>query len=115
MTRKQIAEAFSGGDLESTYPFITDNTEWNVIGEFHLKGRESIIDKCDQTTKYFNSVTTNFKTLNVIEDKKRIAINGTAEFIRNDKRVAFVSACDMYEFDDSNKLIKITSYCIQEK
>lgn len=38
-----------------------------------------------------------------------------AEFLRDNKRVSFVSACDVYEFNDDNQIQKITSYCIQSK
>ncbi len=64
---------------------------------------------CEQTANYFKSVKTNFKTINVITETNRIAINGTTELIRDNKRVAFISACDVYEFNDNNELQKITS------
>lgn len=113
-TQKQIAEAFSGGNFELTYPYLSENIEWNVIGDFNLKGKQNVIEKCEETAGYFKSVTTNFKMLNIIEDKNRVVINGTAEFTKNGKLAAFVSACDVYEFNDENKLQNITSYCIVE-
>ncbi len=115
MTQKRIAEAFSGGNFEVVYPFLTEQTRWAVIEEFDITGKEQIIEKCKQTAAYFQSVTTHFKTLHIIEDTNRIAINGTAKFIRDNKQVAFVSSCDVYEFNDSNQLLNITSYCIQHK
>lgn len=115
MTQKQIAEAFSNGKFEVAYPYLADNIEWTVVGENVFKGKNAVIQNCEQTANYFKSVTTNFKTINVIEETNRIAINGTAEFIRENKRVAFISACDVYEFNGNNELQKITSYCIQEK
>ncbi len=42
-------------------------------------------------------------------------INGTAEFIREGKRVSFVSSCDVYVFDDNSKIVSIHSYCITDK
>ncbi|MES2560682.1 MAG: nuclear transport factor 2 family protein [Bacteroidota bacterium] len=115
MIPQQIAEAFSNGNFEVTYPHFADDVEWLVIGEHHIQGKESVMDQCNQTAKYFQSVTTHFVTLNVITTPNRIAINGTAEFIRNQKRVAFVHACDVYEFNDEHKLQKVTSYCIPEQ
>jgi len=115
MTKKQIAETFSNGNFEVVYPFITEQTRWTVIEEFDIAGKEQLIEKCNQTAAYFQSVTTQFTTLNIIEDNNRIAINGTAEFIRNNKSIAFVYSCDVYEFDDKNMLLNITSYCIQKK
>jgi hypothetical protein len=115
MTQRQIAEAISGGSFELAYPHLAENIIWSVIGEFQLKGKKNVIEKFEQTSDYFKSVKTDFKTLNVIADKDYVVINGTAEFIRDGRRVAFVSACDVYEFTGSSTLKKITSYCIQDK
>lgn len=115
MTHKQIAEAFSKGNFELTYPYLADNVQWTVVGEDYFDGKKSVMDNCGQVAGYFKSVTTDFKTINIIADNNRVAVSGTAEFIRDDKRVNFVSACDVYEFNDNNELQTITSYCIQDK
>lgn len=72
------------------------------------------MDNCRQVAAYFKSVTTIFKTINVISENNKVVINGTAEFIRDGKRVNFVSACDVYEFEKDNHLKTITSYCIAD-
>lgn len=115
MTQKQIAEAISNGNFEAAYPFLSPDISWNIIGENHLKGRQAVIDHCERTANYFKSVVTEFKTLNVLVDKKHVVINGTAAFIRDNKRIAFVSACDIYEFNDRGELDNISSYCIPDK
>lgn len=114
MTTKQIAELFSAGQFEETYPYLSENIEWNVFGEKMLKGKKAVIEDCNRTAQYFKSVTTDFRTYNVIEEASRIAIHGRAEFIRDGKTVAIVNACDVYEFDGSGILQKIYSYCINE-
>jgi len=48
-------------------------------------------------------------------DGNKVVINGTAGFLKDNKRVSFVSACDIYGFDDNNQIQHITSYCIQRK
>jgi ketosteroid isomerase-like protein len=115
MTQKQIAEAFSNGDFEKAYPFLAADVQWTVIGENKLEGKQAVIENCEQTANYFKSVTTDFKTINVIAADNRVAVNGTAAFIRDGKTVSFVSACDVYEFNNNNELQTIMSYCIQEK
>lgn len=115
MTQKQIAEAFSNGNFEVTYPYLADDIQWIVVGENSFRGKQAVMENCSQTAEYFKSVTTIFKTINLITDHNRVAINGTAEFIRDNKRLSFVSACDVYEFNDDNELQAITSYCIQDK
>ena len=115
MTLKQIAEKFSTGNFELIYPHLAENVQWTVVGEDYFNGKKSVIDNCKQVTSYFNSVTTKFNTVTVIVDNNRVAVTGTAEFIRDGKRVNFVSACDVYEFNDNNELQTITSYCISHK
>ena len=35
--------------------------------------------------------------------------------MRDGKRVNFIAACDVYEFNDKNELERISSYCIPDK
>ncbi|GCC52720.1 hypothetical protein SanaruYs_29580 [Chryseotalea sanaruensis] len=115
MTKTEIAKAFSTGEFEKTYRFISESAEWTVIEEENFIGKQTIIDNCERVGNYFKSVTTDFKTLNIIADGNYVVINGTAEFLRDNKRISFVSACDIYEFNDQSQIQKITSYCIQSK
>ncbi len=112
---KQIAEDFSNGKFESAYGNLSENVEWHVFGERILTGKKAVIENCEQTAGYFKTVTTDFKTYNIMEGLNRIAINGRAEFIRNGKTLSVVNACDVYEFNNEGNLIKICSYCIPEK
>jgi ABC-type taurine transport system substrate-binding protein len=115
MTKTEIAEAFSNGEFEKTNNFISDNAEWIVIEEDRFIGKQAILDNCEQVGNYFKSITTNFKTLNIITEGNKVVINGTAEFLKDNKRVSFVSSCDVYEFNEKSEIQKITSYCIQPK
>ncbi|MFA5012021.1 MAG: hypothetical protein WC644_08735 [Ignavibacteria bacterium] len=115
MNITEIATAFSNGHFNITYPFLADNIEWTVVEEKLFIGKNAVLQNCKQISNYFKSVTTNFSTLNVITDNNKVAINGTAEFMKDKKRLSFVSSCDFYEFDDNKYLVRITSYCIQKK
>lgn len=84
MTQKQIAEAFSNGNFELTFPYLADSIQRTVIGDNFSDGKQAVMSNCNQIANYFKSVTTNFKTINVIAENNQVAINGTAEFIRND-------------------------------
>jgi len=114
VTRKQIAELFSAGQFELTYPYLSENISWNVYGEKILEGKKAVIEDCNRTAQYFGSVTTDFRTHHVIEEGNRVAINGWAEFIRDGKTVAIIDAWDVYELVDSAMLQKVYSYCINE-
>jgi ABC-type taurine transport system substrate-binding protein len=115
MTHAEIAISFSIGEFDKTFNFIAENAEWIVVEESIFKGKHAILENCIQVGTYFKSVTTNFTTHNVIVDRNKVAIQGTAEFLKDNKRISFVSACDIYEFNDSKQIQRITSYCIQSK
>lgn len=115
MTKKEIAIAMSKGDFQPCFDFLNENTIWNIIGEMKIHGKDDIITHCKKVKTYFESITTQFEFLNIIENDSRIAINGTAEFIREGKRVSFISSCDVYEFDEAGNVNSITSYCITER
>lgn len=113
MTKQEIALAFSNGDVEKTLEFVAENAVWEVVEENTFVGKAAIIENCNQVAAYFKSVTTEFKTLNIIAQDRKVVINGTAEFSRNGQRISFVSACDLYEFKETDQIERITSYCIQ--
>lgn len=113
MTKQEIALAFSNGEFEKIAEYIADEAVWEVVEENTYAGKKAIIENCNQVAAYFKSVTTDFKTLNVIAQDNKVVINGTAEFSRNGQRVSFVSACDLYEFNENGQIRLITSYCIQ--
>jgi hypothetical protein len=115
MTIKDIAVAFSNGKFEMTYPHLAEEAEWNIIGENRFTGKEEIIKYSKQIADYFNSITTDFVTTNILSEHRMVAVAGTATFIRDNQQVGYTSACDLYEFNGKNQLVKISSYCIQQK
>ncbi|NOU20037.1 MAG: nuclear transport factor 2 family protein [Bacteroidales bacterium] len=115
MTITEIATAFANGQFEQTFPYLSDNVEWIVIEQNKFVGKNAVLKNCKQVSNYFKSITTYFNTLNVISDNNKVVINGTAEFLRDRKQLSFVSACDVYEFDDNKQLVRITSYCVQKQ
>lgn len=115
MKNKDKSLAFSIGEFEKIYDFIVDDAVWIVLEENMFTGKQEIIENCKQVSNYFKTITTKFETINVIEENKKIVVNGTAEFLKDNIRVSFVSACDLYEFNDNDNIQKITSYCIQSK
>lgn len=115
LTQQEIAKSFSKGDFERTYSYLSETIEWNVIKNFKCNSRDEVVQQCEITTGYFASITTDFKQLEIIENENKVVITGTAEFLKNGKRIEFISSCDIYEFKDDNMLQRITSYCIVEK
>ncbi len=114
LSKKEICEAFSTGNFESTFNYLDENISWNIIGTQILTGKEKIIEFCIQTSNYFKETKTTFTLKNIILDKKMCSIDGTAEFINCENRSTFINSCDIYKFENE-KLIEITSYCLVKK
>ncbi len=115
MTKTEIAKAFSIGEFDPIYEYIAEEAEWVIVEDACFTGKKAIVENCKQVGEYFKSVTTDFITHHIIADNNKVVINGTAEFKRANKRLSFVSACDIYEFNEDNRIQKIISYCIQSK
>lgn len=115
LRQKEIAKAFSNGNFELAYPYLAETVEWHIIGEGSFSGKQAVIENCEQTAAYFKLVKTDFRTFNVIADLNQVAITGTASFTQKDEKITYVSACDVYEFNVSNELQTINSYCITQK
>jgi len=115
LSQKKIAELFSHGKFDKTLNCLSEDITWNVIGENIFDGKKAVTKNCEQTAEYFKSVQTDFKTDKLIESDNKVIVIGTAEFKRDGKRLNFISACDIYEFNEQNEIEKISSYCIPEK
>lgn len=112
MTKREIAEALSAGDHEKVADKIGENVEWNMYEESDfVRGKAAFIAFAEKVGTYFRPITTKFETTGVIEDENKIAIYGTAAFIREGKLVNFVNSCDVYEFDAEGKVAKVHLYC----
>ncbi len=114
-SKKEIAELFSNGKFDQIMDYLCDEIVWNVVGENIYEGKKSVEENCKQTAQYFKSVETNFKTEDVISSNNKVIVIGTAEFKKDGKRLNFISACDVYYFNDKNQIEEIHSYCIPEK
>ena len=109
------AEAFSMGRFEETYERLSDDVVWTIAGESVFRGKDEVVNNCRNVSDYFKSVDTDFRILGITYAIGKVVVQGTAEFHREGKRIAFVHACDVYEFNEQDKLISITSYCVQER
>ena len=57
---KQIAEAFSKHDFDSTFPYIADTIQWIMVGGERIMGKEKVIQTCEQSANYLKTVQTSF-------------------------------------------------------
>lgn len=115
LSERQIAGLFSAGRFEDVMDYFDKDVVWTIPGQGTFHGAEEVTANCRRTGEYFSTVETDFRTENIIEDGNRIAVCGTAEFRNSRSRIALVHACDVFEFSNEGKLIKITSYCVNEQ
>ena len=64
MQIEKIAQTFSLGQFNSVFQYLTEDIEWHIIGEQHLKGMDNIINHCNLIQDYFNKTPHKF-TINI--------------------------------------------------
>ncbi len=114
-TNKQNATDFSNGIFDAVFPFLHSNVVWNLFDQGCITGKDNIIDECKRIAVYFETVDTDFQTTYIIQENNKIAINGVGIFSRNGNLLSEVNSCDIYEFDENNLIVSISSYCITTK
>ena len=109
---REIAELFSSGKFSEVEDHLSDDIVWNIYEDKKIiTGKQSVIDFTKKVSNYFQAVTTKFETFGILEDGDKIAIYGSAEFIRGSITVNTVYSCDVYIFNPFGKIKKIHSYC----
>ena len=109
---QQIAEAFSGHRFAVTYPYLADDIKWNIVGNEELVGRESVIDRCDESAKYLESVSTTFIKMKITRAETCVVVESVAQYKDQEHQTSNVASCDVYQFSDE-RLVEITSYNIE--
>jgi len=112
LTIEQIARAFSSHKFESTYPYLLDNIQWNLVGDKMLAGKENIINTYNESAQYLTNVITRFDKFKVVAGDNCVVIDSLAEYVNEEQKSSTVSSCDIYKFIEG-KLSAITSYCIE--
>lgn len=112
LTTAQIAEAFSRHDFATTYPYLSDDVQWNLVGKETLSGKETVITTCEQSAAYLKTVTTTFSRFFVVVGDNGVVIDSISDYVDADQQTSRVASCDIYEFADG-KITQITSYTIE--
>ena len=109
----ELAENFSVGKFKEVFDYLDENIVWTIIGETEFRGKQAVVSHCKQVKEYFNSVTTRFEIQDTMSDYNKVVVMGTAAFNKDNQVLSTISACDVYEFNSEQRIIKITSYCIK--
>ena len=108
----QIAEAFCSHRFVETYPYMANEIKWNIVGGEELMGREAVIERCNQSAKYLETVSTTITKLKINHAETFVVVEGAAQFQDQENQTSSVASCDVFQFSDG-RLVEITSYNIE--
>jgi len=108
----QIAEAFCSYRFVETYPYLADKIKWNIVGREELVGREAVIDRCDKSAKFLETVSPILTKLKINRAETCVVVEGAAQFQDQENQTSSVASCDVFQFSDE-RLVEITSYVIE--
>ena len=107
----QIAEACCSYRFVVTYPYMADEIKWNIVGREELMGREAVIDQCDKSAKFLETVSPTITKLKINRAETCVIVEGAAQFQNQENQTSSVASCDVFQFSDG-RLVEITSYVI---
>lgn len=93
--------AFGKGDVPAISDQLTDDIEWEMVGDRTLSGKQSVLQELDKMKEYTASELT---IDHIITHGKAASCNGRFVMKNNGDKYAF---CDVYEFDKSGKNARI--------
>ena len=96
----QIAEAFCSHKFTMTYPYMADEIKWSIVGRDELIGREAVIDQCNKSAKFLETVSSTVTKLNSIRAETFVVVEGAAQFQDQENQTSSVASCDVYQFSD---------------
>ncbi len=115
MTNKEIVleliRAFDTSDTEAILKHLTDDIEWNIVGDQVISGK-------DEMQKFFANhadmeMITSTKN-HIIIDGDQVVVDGIVQCSGKDDQVFDMHYCDIYELE--NGLVKkMTSYIVTKK
>jgi len=108
---EQIAEAFCSHRFGETFPYMADEIKWNMIGQEELIGREAVIDHCNKSAKFLETVSSIITKLKTYRVETCVIVEGAAQFKDQENQTSGVASCDVFQFSDG-RLVEITSYVI---
>jgi len=102
---EQITEAFCSHRFGETFPYMSDEIKWNMIG------REAVIDHCNQSAKFLETVSSTITKLKTYRVENCVILEGAAQFKDQKNQTSGAASCDLFHFLDG-RLVQITSYVI---
>ena len=108
----QIAEAFDSWNFVVTYLYMAKDIKWNIVGGEELVGRQAVIDICDKSARFLETVSGTLTKLKIHRAQAFVIVEGAARFLDRENQTSCVASCDVFQFSDG-QLVEITSYVIE--
>ncbi len=108
----QIAEAFCSHRFVLTYPHMADEIKWHIVGREELVGRKAVIDRCDKSAKFLETVSTTITRLKINRAESFVVVEGAAQFQDQEEQTSSVASCDVFQFS-GGRLVEIASYNVE--
>ena len=107
---EKVSRQFAGGHFKSTYHYMADDVQWNIIGGPVIKGKKEMILFCDKMD--IEMAGTIVTTTDYIADGNTVAIQGYCNATKFNKQQVKLEFCEVYLFKEE-QLQQITTYCVE--
>jgi hypothetical protein len=114
MTKKgeflhKIQQAFAGGDTDFIAASLTDDAQWNIVGERTVDGKEAIVEALEEMEV---DKPRDLTIHNVITHGAAASVDG---IITNSKDGSEVAFCDVFKLSGfkNPKIKRMTSYVVR--
>ena len=106
---EKINEAFAGGNIDFFSAYITEETQWNVIGISTLIGKKKIMGALQSKELESPPVVT---VRNVVAEGDSVIVQSTGNAVRKTGESYQASYCDVYRLKNG-KIKEFTTYVIE--
>ena len=107
-----LAEAFSRHRFADVVDALDDDVTWTLVGGDVVRGRDAVLQLCEQSARELTDVTTTWDSFRVIDAGATIVVESWATYAGADDDVSRVASCDIYDFVDG-RIGSITSFTVE--
>ena len=111
---QKINNAFMEGDVDFIIENVTEDVQWNIVGESNDQGKEAVIKMLEPMR---GVAAEEYVTKKIITHGNTAAIEGTMKMPNEAGEKKTFAFCDIYQLDKfkNGKIKKMTAYIIELK
>ncbi len=107
-----VAEAFSRHRFADVATSLADDVIWVLVGGYEVRGRDAVVDLCEQSARELADVTTTWESFRVIDAGATVVVESWATYASAGGEVSRVASCDVYDFVN-RRVQRITSFTVE--